>query len=273
MPDSSQALANLVVLVTRPAHQAEALRQILTRMGAEVVQHALLNIAPPADSNSAQRALARVEDADIVIFTSTNAVRAALMTLPQFAASLHRPQVACLGMGTARELQKLAIVPDIMPTVGNTSEHLLALDEMSGLRVEGRRIIILKGDGGRSMLFESLSDRGAQVEVINVYRRELVGDGLQQVFESTDSAKPAKVDIAIVSSGEALQRMCEVVTHEHLLDLALVLPSDRVVEQAIALGLRGPFEVPGQVNDGAFAQAAIRLAKSMAAGKGKQDNE
>ena len=255
MAESERPLSGHGVLVTRPVHQSEGLQRILTRMGAQVFQHALLHIGPPLDPNAAQSALVEIGDSDIVIFTSANAVRAAVNLLPELASYLRRPLIACPGTATAAALRGFGVRVDIMPETASTSEALLEIDELSVAGVHGRHLSIIKGEGGRSVLGSTLSDRGAHVQLVSVYRREPAGDGLDAVLDDNAGA----IDLAIVTSGEALARLHEVAGIERVKSLALVLPSDRVLEEAVSLGFRGPFVVPRQVNDGELARAAARL--------------
>ena len=251
----SPPLSGAGVLVTRPLHQSEGLQRILERMGARAYAHPLLRIAAPLDPNTAQAALASIGASDMVVVVSANAVRAAVTILPDVASQLARPLIACLGIATAKALQGIGVSVDVMSETGSTSEALLAVDEISAAAVHGRHISIIKGEGGRSLVADTLGARGAHVQIVNVYRREPIGDGLAAVLD--DNA--GTIDMAIVTSGELLSRLHEVAGLARVQDLALVLPSDRVLGQAVALGLRGPFVVPRQVNDGELARAAARL--------------
>lgn len=243
------------ILVTRPLHQSEGLQRILQRMGARVFAHPLLRIAAPLDPNTAQSALASIGDSDIVVFASANAVRSSVMMLPEVASHLRNALIACLGVATAKALQGIGVNVAFMPDTGSTSEALLAIDEMSAAAVHGRRVTIIKGEGGRSVLADTLSARGAHLQCVNVYRREPVGEALPAFLDDHAGA----IDLAIVTSGESLSRLHEVGGLGRVERLGLVLPSDRVLQQAVALGFCGPFSVPRQVNDSELARAAVRL--------------
>ena len=119
-------------------------------------------------------------------------------------------------------------------------------------------MVIVKGEGGRDALARALAERGAEVEPIDTYRR-LPPD--QDVAAFLDRHRD-DLDIAIVTSGEALQALVERARGEQVRDLPLVLPSERVRAQARALGLHGPVELPGRMSDAALAEAAARLASA-----------
>lgn len=250
-----QALSSVGVLVTRPTHQSAGLQRMLERLGAQVFQHPLLRISPPLDPNAAQTALAEIEDSEVVVFTSANAVRAAVNMLPGVASRLRQPLIACLGLATAKALQGIGLTVDIMPDGASTSEALLAADALRAAAVRERRVSIIKGEGGRNVLADSLRKRGAHVQLVNVYRREPTGEGIAQLLDD----HCGDIDMVIVTSGESLARLHELAGIERVANLPLVLPSDRVLAQAVELGFSGPFVVPRQVNDSELARAANSL--------------
>ena len=57
----------------------------------------------------------------------------------------------------------------ISPPLRFDSEALLELPQLTD--VNGRRVIIFRGDGGRELLGETLAARGASVEYVSCYRR------------------------------------------------------------------------------------------------------
>ena len=253
VPD--QPLSGVGVLVTRPTHQSEGLQRMLERLGAHVFQHALLRISPPLDPNAVQAALAEIEDSEVVIFASANAVRATVNMLPGVASRLQQPLIACLGTATSKALQGIGLTVDIMPDGGSTSEALLAVEEFSAVAIRDRLVSIIKGEGGRNVLANSLNERGAHVQLVNVYRREPSGEGIAQLLDD----HCGDIDMVIVTSGESLARLHELAGIERVRKLPLVLPSDRVLAQAVELGFGGPFVVPRQVNDSELARAANSL--------------
>src|SRR3546814_11234256 len=96
-----------------------------------------------------------------------------------------------------------------------------------------------------------LRARGAEVEVIAVYRRvELPHDG-QAVARMIDDTA-----VAIITRGEALARLARLLpapAQQHLWRLPLVVPGPRVVEQAVRLGFLSKPTVPEPVSDAAYA--------------------
>lgn len=259
MPDEAAPLAGQCVLVTRPPRQAWRLARALERHGARVLRFALVEIAAPADPNTAQANLARLDRAHLAIFVSANAVRFAAHLLPNLLARLDRTRVACVGDATAASLLAIGAPVHVVPQEASTSEALLALDDLQQASVDGREVAIVRGEGGREMLARALEQRGARVSVIEVYRREPPRGDLPAFLD----AHAADIDLGIVTSGDALQRLATLGGMQRVRELPLVLPSDRVLEQAVSLGFVGPFTVPRRMNDGELVCAASRLAASI----------
>ena len=152
------SLAGRGVLVTRPRGLAEAFAAALERRGARALVFPAIDIQPlPVPP-----ALRRAADYDLAIFVSPSAVRVAS---PHIAA--WPPAVAAIGSGTRRELANLGIRNIVAPHGGADSEALLA--ELPD--VAGKRILIVRGEGGRALLGDTLGARGATVEYAECYRR------------------------------------------------------------------------------------------------------
>jgi uroporphyrinogen-III synthase len=256
VPDEPGPLAGRGVLVTRPAQQAHRLAAALESLGARVLRFPLVRIGPPSDPNIAQAHLADLEHADLVIFVSANAVRFACNLLPDLAGRLDRALVAAVGEATAAALHGVGLMAQLVPPSDSSSEALLALEPLQESAVRGRRVGIVKGEGGRELLARTLEERGANLSLVDVYRREPPADSLPEFLDANTGA----IDIAVITSAQALQRFADLGGMERVRATALVLPSDRVVGRAVALGFDGPFAVPRRMSDSELAAAAVRLA-------------
>jgi uroporphyrinogen-III synthase len=163
----TQPLAGRTVLVTRPAHQAAALAQRVQAAGGEAFVFSALAIEPVA-ANRLTAAHAHLGGADIAIFISPNAAQfgmAAIRTHGGLPATL---RVFAVGPGTARALAEQGVEGVITPD-GQDSEALLALPQLQA--VAGRRVVIVRGVGGRDLVADTLRARGAEVHFLECYRR------------------------------------------------------------------------------------------------------
>ncbi len=108
------------------------------------------------------------EPADLYVFISPNAVTFAGRLLEGHSLP-DGARLAAVGSGTAQALQQAGFKVDLLPDARFDSEGLLALPELS--RLAGRRVVIVRGEGGRPLLGDELRARGADVVYAEVYRR------------------------------------------------------------------------------------------------------
>jgi uroporphyrinogen-III synthase len=219
--------------VTRPAGQAGGLAALIREAGGEPLELPVMEIRDLADLAPFHAVAGRLESFNCAIFVSRNAVRKAF-------ALLGRPwpahlRVATVGAGSREELAAQGFTDVIAPANQFDSEALLALPEFSD--VAGRRIVIFRGEGGRTYLAETLAARGAVVEHAACYRRVLPEAGRAGL----DAAWAiGKVDAILVSSAEGLANLLEMLGGtgaQRLAGTALFVPHERVAGEASRQGL------------------------------------
>lgn len=237
----TQPLSGRTVLVTRPLRQAAALSQAIRSAGGMAYEFPALEIEPvPADQLDVQ--LAQLAKADIVIFISPNAAEfgmAAILSRSRLPATA---QVFAVGPGTARVLQAHDLTGVVTPQ-GQDSEALLALPQLQD--VAGRRVVIVRGVGGRALLADTLRTRGADVHYLECYRR---------TCPQTDSLplltqwQAGGIDAVTVTSAEALQHLSSVLgeTGKPLLAATpLFAPHEKIAEAARRFGIARVVATPG----------------------------
>jgi uroporphyrinogen-III synthase len=243
-------LAGVVVVVTRPAAQAARFAELVTAAGAKPLLLPAIEIEP-VDLDAASRARLTPDEFDWTIYTSANAVEYSLRQLPR----PQRTRVAAVGRATARALQEHGITVSALPRTSADSEGLLALECFADLR--GRRVLILKGRGGRALLREELARRGAEVVPGDVYQRrpaDAPPGSLDELRRATDAGHAA----IAATSAEVLASLLELAPAErcpHLRDAMLVVPGERAAATAREYGWRGRVVVASSAEDAAMADA------------------
>jgi uroporphyrinogen-III synthase len=225
-------LAGLSVLVTRPAHQSGGLCEMIERAHGRPVRFPALEILGPADKHAARAALAAASAADVLIFVSANAVQYAFPLLPdQLRVDV---EIAAVGSATARALVAHGLDPMLVPERMD-SEGLLALPALH--TVAGKRIFILRGDGGRELLYDTLRERGAQVDMVEVYRRRLPQRAAAAAKLVANWAQ--LVQAVTATSNAILDNLFTLLGEDgaaRLHDTPLVVVSQRMAEHAVARG-------------------------------------
>jgi uroporphyrinogen-III synthase len=249
------ALEGLTVVVTRPARQAGAFVAMLRDAGANPILLPAIEIEP-IELDAASRAALAPDDFDWTVYTSANAVEWSLQQLPRPT----RTRVAAIGRATARALDEQHIRVDAVPQGASDSEGLLALGSFADLR--GRRILIVKGAGGRTLLREELARRGAEVMLCEVYRRQPAAADPAALAALRDASDRTGLIVA-VTSGEVLGALLETAPDHRLprlRDAALLVPGERVAASARSLGWRGPLIVARSAEDGVMFATLARHA-------------
>jgi len=229
-PQSSLPLAAAGVLVTRPDHQADGLCRLIDEAGGVPIRFPSIAIAPPDDPDAARAVLSRFADYHLVLFISANAVRCALELAGGATTPAHTQRIAAVGRATANALRDAGIRVDLQPISDFSSESLLALDEMQ--KLQGSEVLIVRGHGGRELLTDTLSARGARVSYAEVYRRSR-----PQVDPEPLLRRWAQGDVCIVSatSGEALDNLIDMLGQagrQLLLSTPVVVLSQRTAGSA-----------------------------------------
>ena len=165
----SGRLEGLGVVLTRPRAAAQALAGTLEAEGAHVFVFPALAIEPIARTPALEALAARLASFDLAIFVSANAVEHGLALALRRAPWPTNVAIAAIGEATAQALRNSGIDGVISPPDRHDSEGLLALAQLQS--VEGRNIIVFRGEGGRERIKETLEERGARVEYAECYRR------------------------------------------------------------------------------------------------------
>lgn len=221
------------VLVTRPTGQHQNLCDLLRKVGTEPVHFPVIAIeplTPPAPN----------QDPDWLIFISANAVRHGHGWVSGNA------KLAAVGEKTARALQQTVNRPVRFPPTDFTSEGLLALPEFQTL--ENQSIAIVRGQGGRETLAETLRSRGAKVDYWEVYARRL----------PKLAAPPnlGRVDAVTLTSVEAARNLFALLPNAPWLRTCrYAVFSPRIAHALQQLGVETPPRVAARMCDAGLVEA------------------
>ncbi len=227
---SEGPLAGRRILVTRPAHQASELVAAIESAGGEAVRFPVIRITGRSPEDIA-RDIALLPIPDICIFVSRNAVEHGLAIIPG-----SEPAIAAVGPTTHAAIEAAGIPVTISPNDGFDSEHLLAHPALNN--VQGRNVLIVRGENGRELLADTLRQRGANVSYLAVYRREML-HATRAALDSLDASwRDGGVDCVTVMSVETLENLLQQLPPdvlERLRQTPLVAPGARVIQTAMEL--------------------------------------
>lgn len=244
-------LSGMTVMVTRPAHQARPLCEMIESRSGHVICFPVLEIADIADRGPVEALVGRLHEYDLAVFVSVNAAAKGLPLVLARGPWPRHTRVAAVGERTAGELARFGVPVDICPATGFDSESLLAVRELQA--AGGKRVLIFRGRGGRELLADTLRGRGAHVDYAEVYRRVRPDAELGEVLRQHPFP-----DAIVITSGEGLENLYHMTGSElrpRLLATPLVVVSARIADKARALGFTQPPAVAGHAGDRAVVEA------------------
>lgn len=242
--------------MTRPAHQAQAFARMIREAGGRPILFPTIEIRTIDDPRPFLRIVDRLDAFDLAVFVSPNAVERALGLITARRELPRRLQVAAVGGGSARALERSGITGVTAPEGRADSEALLELPQFSTMR--GKRVVIFRGTGGRELLGATLSERGATVEYAECYRRvkpELDAAPLLEIWRRKG------IDAVTVTSSEGLRNFAEMIGpagRARLADTPLFVPHPRIAEAAHELAVRRVI-VTGPGDDGMLTGLAAHF--------------
>jgi uroporphyrinogen-III synthase len=220
------SLAGRGIVVTRPRELAASLARAIEARGARAIVFPLIAIEPLA----VPAALARLPDYDLVVFVSPSAVRIAMPAIGAWPSGV---AAAGVGSGTRRELERSGVPAVLAPAQGADSEALLALAPMQ--QVAGKRVLVVRGEGGRALLGDTLAARGARVEYAECYRRVRPAEDASALLARWQGGE---VDAATVFSAQGLDHLVALAGGERVAGTPLFVAHQRIASHAARLGIR-----------------------------------
>lgn len=257
---SPGSLHGLCILNTRPAHQQAELQVLLEADGARVLSFPSIEIVDAEPTAFHLNLAANIKQYDIAVFVSRNAVDGVFAFLG--ANSLPQDlQLAVIGEGTYQALAKR--VPDLdqrlIRSEPYNSEGLLTDQALQHVR--DKNIIIFRGQQGRTLLSETLQERGAAISHCEVYRRQSP-DYAASDFPRLCAGTPPS--LVLFTSGEGMSNLVDLLdenSREQLLLCPWLLISERMRESAVHLGHNADIIIARKASDAGIHQAICEWAQ------------
>jgi uroporphyrinogen-III synthase len=216
------------------------------RLGAEhidAVALPLIGVAPAADAASVEAAWASLAKQRLVMFVSPNAVEHFFALRPVGETWPAGVLAGSPGPGTTRALLDLGVpaAQTVAPAADAAQFDSEALwQQLAAQDWRGAPVLIVRGDGGRDWLAETLRGRGAQVSHVAAYRREApVFDAVQQSLLAAALREPAS-HLWYFSSSEAvdhLARLTATFEPPRWAEARALATHPRIAERARHLGI------------------------------------
>jgi uroporphyrinogen-III synthase len=228
-------LAGRGIVVTRPAHQAEDLARLIAEAGGRPILFPVIEILDAEDLRPIIAIIDRLDEFDLAVFISPNAVDKAMNLITARRTLPPRLRIAAVGKGSAKELRRFGVADVIAPKGRFDSEALLELPELQDMR--GGNVVIFRGDGGRELLGDTLVARGAVLTYVECYRRNRPNADSALLLRAWARSE---VHAVTVTSGEGLRNLFDMVGklgQQWLKKTPVFAPHERIAQLARELGV------------------------------------
>jgi uroporphyrinogen-III synthase len=259
MQPAMQPLQGVGVLVTRPEQQATPLCRLLESAGALALRLPVIEIRPMADASGLRLEIGAIAAFDLVIFTSANAVRFGSALLDKG----RDVMLAAIGPATVRALGEAGYRVAVSPRGGFDSESLLLHPVLA--QPAGRRILLIKGLHGRDLLETQLIQRGAQVVVADVYKRERISHSAETLEALEHEFAAGRIQVVTATSVEIAAGLLDIATpalRRGFDRVHWLVPGDRVAAALRERGAAGPILRANTAEDQDLVTAVVRWRSS-----------
>jgi uroporphyrinogen-III synthase len=241
----------MTFLLLRPQAKCQASAQAFKQANLSAVACGLIDTVVDDDAIEQLPAkiaelCSRAEQNIYVIVTSTVAAQQCVLTKNQWPSSIC---FFAVGTSTGRILHDAGL--DVIVPQESRTEGLLALPQLN--HVNNKSVIVMKGFGGRELLRDILTIRGAQVTEWEVYKRVKLDTPV-----STQDWREAQIRCIIATSGEVIQAAFDYFEVNWLQTLNWIVVSQRTAEIASKLGVT-QIDISRDASDQALIQCAQQL--------------
>lgn len=239
----------LKVLITRPESAGRVLAKSLADLDISSICQPMFDYQANASAEHVKQLLLLIQR-PIVIFISAAAVEFAEKALPINA--WFADTIISVGQATQKTLSAFN-VESICPQQYN-SEGILSLPELKD--VKNKNVIIVRGNGGRELIAQTLKSRGANVHYIESYRR------VSRVFSDNplQQWREQLINCIVITSNDLLESIVQLLddSDQYWLNTCLwVVASERIADHAKKLGLHHVVNANG-ANDEAITAVLVK---------------
>jgi len=232
-----KTLNGLQVLVTRPDPAGSVLCEAIRTKGGEAIHLPTIAFAPPEDEARFEEAVEQLGVQDWLVFVSPQAVYASIPAIrrqwPVFPSDI---KITAIGAGTAEALQQAGYQVASIPQMEWNSEALFEMLKSDGIK--GKKIAIIRGEGGREVLEAILAEEGAIPLSLIAYRRVLPAIELETNLVLLASHQ---IDAIVCTSFEGVKNLKLLLTDAawpYLKKIPLIVISERIKELARGIGFQ-----------------------------------
>lgn len=223
------------ILVLSPETSSASWIEKIQAAGGEAIPFSTIEIESIAPKQSAlDEGIKLLSQCDWVIALSQQAIHY-LPSNWRLILKQRQCHITAIGPATDAALHAADIATTISFPAGSTSETILETALFQANQIQGRSIVLLAGEGGRTTLVDGLTQRGAIVHKLQTYRRVLpIKPKL-----TLERLLILEINTICVTSGEALENLLlltELNAHNFLKSQFVLVLSDRLKTHSMQMG-------------------------------------
>ena len=187
------------VLIVGTRSFTEKMAAVLEKDGIHAVQFPCMEVIPQREEIPEEEELRAY---DWLVFTSRNGVRVFLEEFTRRRTDIRRVahmKIACIGKGTAAELEKAHLYADLIPESFTTQD---LARELSRKAKANEKILILRAVEGNPILTNKLKNEKILYKDCKIYRTQYcVPETAEKLFSDREEGEPAFDRIIFASAG------------------------------------------------------------------------
>lgn len=201
-------LAGKRILLTRPRHLISQMAEKLRKKGAEVLEVPAVSIEPRIMDESFQKAVEKLEEYTVLVFTSPSGVQVffdQLKTAGIDIRKLAHLKIAAMGKGTGKELEERGIFVDYMPEIYDAA----SLGKLLAEKCTAQDVIFLpRAANGNPELVKEAEKSGSKIIELPIYNTVYEKES---IIDLTKEIKEESIDYVVFTSASTVKSFTELV--------------------------------------------------------------
>jgi len=225
------------VAITRPAHQAEELVEIVMKLGGQPRVASTVEIVPTSDIEKVRKQFKLIADgkSDIIVFMSQNGVTSFLSLSEKLGLenrvlkALAKMQVVAIGVKTKMNLEERGIRVDVTPA-DHSSNGLVAT--LSKIPIRGKVLVVPRTDKPTDYLEKGLAGTGVKIVQFPIYETRIPRDKTE-IYALINDILSGRIDIITFTSSSTALNLLKVAEELHQAEAVRKALNQKVVVASI----------------------------------------
>jgi len=240
----SKPLFGKKVMITRPEEQASEIVELLSNIGAEVIEFPLIKIMPPYTWKYIDETIKKLKIYDWIIFTSVNGVKYFFQRFFKYFRDIRefeKVKICAIGETTEKMIKDYYLDVDLIPGKYTSESLVEVFSKMRSLK--NKRFLLPRANIANEYLSNELRKFGAIVDEISVYRTLTVreyNNGYVKMLKKGD------IDIITFTSSPTVKSFISMAKKNNMLNILSSLEVVSIGPETTKTALENGFNVKAE---------------------------